>query len=305
MRYEVSHVTRYETTEPVSVCHNIARLRPRQTPSQMLLGYELLIDPEASIRSERIDSFGNSVTYFSASAGYSALRVEARSHVDVSPAVIEGLEQSPPWDLLAAELSQLASSVDPVDPRQYLYDSPRIYRNHEFKEYALESFQAGRPVLAALRCLTTRIHKEFRYDPTVTNVSTPIREVFAKKAGVCQDFAHLQIAMLRSIGLPTRYVSGYIRTYPAKDKEQLIGAAASHAWLSVFTGDPSVGSDGWVDTDPTNNKFLTDEYVTVAWGRDYTDVAPLKGVFVGSGQHSLHVEVEVREVATAASKADE
>ena len=292
--YQVRHVTTYRTTEPVSVCHNIARLRPRETPFQHVRDYQLLIDPEASARTERFDTFGNSATYFSASAGYSTLSVESQSSVEVSPPSLPSPAQTPAWDSVGAVPHRIPGTLG--DPRQFLFDSPRIYRDSMFRDYALQSFQPGAPLLEAVQSLSSRIFDEFTYDPTATNVSTPIREVFNNKAGVCQDFAHLQIAMLRSIGLPTRYVSGYIRTYPAEGQQALVGSAASHAWLSVYTGDPAIGDNGWVDTDPTNNKFLTDEYITVAWGRDYSDVAPLKGVFVGSGQHELDVEVTVNPV---------
>ena len=296
MRYHVSHTTTYTTTEPVSVCHNIARLTPRETTFQTTADHTIAISPVETSRTQHVDSFGNVVTNFSFSEGYENLQVVATNDVIVrqppSPLETDDLswEQVRDGDWSTAVFHPRGMG----DVRQFLFDSPRIHRRAAFAEYAAVSFTPGRPMFEALFDLTGRIFTEFTYSSTATNVTTPIDRVFEQRAGVCQDFAHLKIAMLRSLGLPAAYVSGYLRTYPRKGEEKLIGSSASHAWVSVYSGRGELGDAGWVDVDPTNNKFLTDEFVTVARGRDYGDVAPLRGVFIGSGQHKLSVAVDVR-----------
>lgn len=294
MKYRVTHLTSYEAGERVSVCHNMARLAPRRTAFQNCLSHRLSIAPAESTRSTRVDTFGNHVTFFSSNTGYLKLDVKAVSLVEVAGRFPDETVLSPSWKSLTNVGAKMSGHPENwLDAVQYIYQSPRIHTDPAFAEYGQTSFSEGRPILEAVRDLTHRIHTDFEYDPTATTVSTPVREVFEHRKGVCQDFAHLQIAILRSMGIPTRYVSGYIRTYAAANGEALVGAAASHAWLSVFTGDETLGDAGWVDVDPTNDKFLTDEYVTVAWGRDYSDVTPLKGVYTGGGHHTLAVSVDV------------
>jgi transglutaminase-like putative cysteine protease len=202
-----------------------------------------------------------------------------------------GERTSRPWEESSRGLAE-DHSPEGLDAYQYQFESPRIRIHPDFAAYALESFTAGRQMDEALFELTTRIHRDFRFDSRVTNVRTTTEEVFKKRGGVCQDFAHVQIACLRSIHLAARYVSGYLRTYPPAGKPRLIGADASHAWVSAYC----VGA-GWLDMDPTNNVAPTDGHVTVAWGRDYGDVSPLRGLILGGGGHKLHVEVDMEPVA--------
>lgn len=300
MKYRVTHLTSYSAAERVAECHNMARLAPRQTKFQRSVSHQLNISPAESIRTSTVDSFGNHVTFFTSNTGYEKLDVEAISTVHVNGPFPDEKLVSPAWDQWKNQQHAGRSYSDfDLNVKQFTFASPRVPIDASFANYAAPDFPQGRPILEALIALTRRIHREFEYDPTATTVTTSVDAVFKSRRGVCQDFAHLQIAMLRSLGIPARYVSGYIRLHPSADesKEKVnVGAAASHAWLSVFTGDTLLGEDGWVDVDPTNDKFLNDEYVTVAWGRDYSDVAPLKGVYTGGGQHSLNVAVAVTPV---------
>ena len=194
------------------------------------------------------------------------------------------------WDQVR-NLSRGVQIGAALEASEFLYDSPLIKMDDAFAEYAAASFPKSRPTLAAVLDLTRRIHDDFSFDQEATTVSTPVRDVLKKRRGVCQDFAHLQIACLRSLGLPARYVRGYLRTYPPPGKERLVGADVSHAWLSVYC--PGAG---WLDVDPTNNVFPSDRHVTVAWGRDYSDVSPIRGVVLGGGGHELKVSVDVTQI---------
>jgi transglutaminase-like putative cysteine protease len=177
---------------------------------------------------------------------------------------------------------------------EFAYDSSRIIRSPDLAAFAAESFPPGRPIIEAVANLTERVNHDFEYDPRSTTVTTPVSEVLRLRKGVCQDFAHLQIAALRSLGLAARYVSGYLRTYPPEGQPRLVGVDASHAWLAVYCG-----PQGWIDVDPTNNLFPDLEHLTVAWGRDYSDVCPLKGVYLGGGHHTLAVSVNVEPLETS------
>lgn len=290
MRYRITHTTRYAGSEPISVGHNEARLTPRNTHSQHCLRHHLEIKPEPSIRSGRLDYYGNSVTRFSFNQGYEALSVTAVSEVDVGPPPLPN-RPSPPWEMVLSALGA-HRSVEDLAAYEFVFDSPRCRTRAEFAEYARESFLPGRPILESGMDLMRRIHADFRFDPTSTTVSTPVEQVFKQRRGVCQDFAHLMISMMRSLGLAARYVSGYLRTIPPPGRPRLVGADASHAWSSLFCG-PVLG---WIDLDPTTNLVPGPDHVTVAWGRDYGDIAPLKGVFVGGGSPQLFVGVDVCEL---------
>jgi transglutaminase-like putative cysteine protease len=287
MHYRILHRTTYSGQAPVAVGQNEAWLRPRELPWQTCLAYTLAIDPDPSVCVERTDYFGNTVAAFAFNGGYRELVVAAHSEVEVRPRDRVPAEATPGWEAIAAELRQPASPAA-LDAAQFVFDSPRAAASPALAGYALSDFGAGRPVLSAASDLTRRIHQEFQYLPESTTVSTPVEEVLARRVGVCQDFAHLEIAMLRSLGLAARYVSGYVRTVPTPGQPRLVGADASHAWLSVYCG-----SAGWVDVDPTNDLLPSEDHVTLAWGRDYSDVPPLRGVYIGGGVHQLQVEVEV------------
>lgn len=287
MHYKVTHTTTYSYSEAASICHNEVHLIPRDTPRQSCLSHRLVIRPNPASLNKLVDYFGNHATLFCIQQEHRKLTVTTISHVEVRPPVLPHLDSTPAWETVrdAAFEDRSPAGLDTV---QYAYESPLVRTSTALTAYALESFLEGRPLLEAVADLTKRIHAEFRYDPVATTVSTPLEDVLRVRKGVCQDFAHLEIGCLRSLGLPARYVSGYIRTRPPPGKPRLVGADASHAWISVHC--PGLG---WVDFDPTNNSIPTEEHVTVAWGRDYADVCPVKGVVLGGGQHALVVSVDV------------
>ncbi|QDT00271.1 transglutaminase family protein [Adhaeretor mobilis] len=291
MNYRVTHTTTYKTTNRVSVCHNAAWLTPRDTGRQKVSNHEITIKPAPSIYSVREDVFGNHVTHFSLNEGYEQLEVKATSQVSVAPLAPMPTDTTP-WESIVKRI-QVHSTVADLDALQFKFDSPRSHYSLAAADYARETFSQGRPVYEAVLELTSRVNEDFTYDPKATTVTTPIAEVLRKRRGVCQDFAHVQIAMLRSLGLAARYVSGYVRTYPPAGKPRLVGADASHAWLSVYCGDL-----GWIDVDPTNDKRAGEEHITLSWGRDYGDVTPLKGIYTGGGKHALDVSVDVAPIET-------
>jgi transglutaminase-like putative cysteine protease len=289
MKYRIRHTTRYTGSEPISVGHNEAWLTPRATASQRCLTSTLDISPEPSILSHRTDYFGNTVTQFSFNQGYDALTVTAVDEVEANPADRpNGL--IPAWETIVTAAHRHETSAD-LAAYEFTFDSPRCRISSELAEYCLPSFPPGRPILEALTDLLRRFKSDFKYDATATTVSTPVEQAFRQRRGVCQDFAHLSISMLRSIGLPARYVSGYLRTLPPPGKPRLVGADASHAWASAYGGPL-----GWIDIDPVNNALVGTDHITVAWGRDYGDVTPLKGVYIGGGTHQLTVSVDVSEI---------
>jgi transglutaminase-like putative cysteine protease len=287
MIYRIVHRTTYKYKYPVSVGNHVACLKPRALPHHQLAESELHIQPHPATRTERVDFFGNLLCFFTIQEPHKELVVEARSKV-----IMEG--KATPWPQLALPWEEAAKSVPNdhspagLEACQFGFESPRIRVRPEFASYALQSFTRRRPMPEALLDLTARIHRDFRFDSKATNVRTPIEEVFKKRRGVCQDFAHLQIACLRSLNLAARYVSGYLRTYPPPGQPRLVGADASHAWVSAYC--PGVG---WLDMDPTNNLVPTNGHVTLAWGRDYGDVSPLRGLILGGGSHKLKVAVDM------------
>ena len=290
MIYKISHRTTYKYKHPVSVGNHIACLQPRSLPHHKVKRGELHIHPTPATRTERMDYFGNILCFFTVQEPHKELVVEARSEVVMEQEATRWPQQSPPWEEAARSLPNDLTPAA-LEAYQFAFESPRIRVRPEFAAYALESFTPGRPLTEGLLDLTARIYKDFRFDAKVTNVRTPTEEVFRKRRGVCQDFAHLQIACLRSLNLAARYVSGYLRTYPPPGKPRLVGADASHAWVSVYC--PGVG---WIDMDPTNNLVPSDGHVTLAWGRDYGDVSPLRGLILGGGAHTLKVAVDMEPI---------
>ena len=287
MLYKVNHRTTYRYVSPVSAGNHVACLKPRSYDQNVLLHNSLRISPLPVTLTERTDYFGNVLWFFTVQELHRELVVESLSEVLRSTSPIPGERAHEPWEFS----TQLLTGVrvpENLDAYQYQFESPRIRIQADYAAYALESFTPGRSMLEALLELTSRIHSDFRFDSRVTTVRTTTEEVFKKRRGVCQDFAHVQIACLRSIKLAARYVSGYLRTYPPAGRPRLIGADASHAWVSVYC----CGA-GWLDMDPTNDVAPTDGHVTVAWGRDYGDVSPLRGLILGGGEHKLQVEVDM------------
>jgi transglutaminase-like putative cysteine protease len=295
MNYRIVHRTTYKYKFPVSVGNHVACLTPRSFLHHHLTRSELHIKPAPATRTERVDYFGNVLSFFTVQEPHRELVVEARSEIAIVENAVPHPQSSLPWEE-AVRLLPYDQSPAGLGARQFGFESPRIRMRPEFAAYALESFTPGRPMTEALLDLTARIHRDFRFDSKVTNVRTPTEEVFKKRRGVCQDFAHLQIACLRSVNLAARYISGYLRTYPPPGQPRLVGADASHAWVSAYC--PGIG---WLDVDPTNNLVPSNGHVTLAWGRDYGDISPLRGLILGGGTHTLKVAVDMEPLDSEVS----
>ncbi len=286
MTYRVSHTTSYHYEEMASVCHNELRLTPRTGARQRPRRTQLRVDPTPSALVPYLDFFGNQMHFLTFQEPHRQLTITAKSDVEVMAAAPP--DPTPPWELVRDRV-RTDRGAGALDAYQFVFESPQVELDTaDILDYALPSFPPDRPVLEGVRDLTGRIHAEFAYDRAATTVSTPVAEVLRERRGVCQDFAHLEIACLRALGLPARYVSGYILTTPPPGAPRLVGADASHAWLAVWLGDA-----GWVDVDPTNDQLPGDQHITVAWGRDYGDVSPLRGVVLGGGAHEMTVAVDV------------
>jgi transglutaminase-like putative cysteine protease len=286
--YSVEHETRYAYASSVSTSWHVAYLHPRQMARQRVPWHELAIDPPPARPSRRVDYFGNIADHFTMLGPHTSLRACGRSLVEVLPAPsrVEP-ELSPPWEEVRDAL--IYSKGAPFsEATQYAYPSPYVVLDPELAEFARASFPPAQPLLAGAIDLMRRIHAEFRFDRSATTLTTPVSRVLVERRGVCQDFAHLEISCLRSLGLAARYVSGYLLTTPPPGQARLLGADASHAWLSVHCP-----RHGWVDLDPTNDLLPSDRHVTLGWGRDYGDVSPLRGVILGATQHTLSVGVNV------------
>jgi transglutaminase-like putative cysteine protease len=292
--YRVEHETVYTYAASVSTSQHVAYLRPRELPRQRVSWSDVAVDPFPARTSRRIDYFGNHVDQFTVLRPHLELRVSGRSLVEVGAAPpLPDLETSVPWEK-ARDALVYRKGTPGSEATQYLYASPYVALDPEPAEFARASFPPRRPLLAAAFDLMRRIHAEFRFDPSATDLTTPVKRVLVERRGVCQDFAHLQLSCLRSLGLAARYVSGYLLTDPPPGQPRLVGADASHAWLSVHC--PGVG---WVDLDPTNGVIPRERHVTLAWARDYGDVSPLRGVILGGGEHALRVGVTVRPLDEA------
>ncbi len=290
MRYQIVHSTDYFYSQPVPLCQNEVHLKPRGTSRQTCLRHRLDVHPTPHGMDECADYFGNHVHFFIIQDRHDELSVTAQSEVEIEPRLPIAPEATPPWEEVRDFLKR-DRSAEAFDARQYVFDSPRAAASSMLAELAADAFAPGKPWMAALLELTAIIHREFKYDPTATTVTTPLDTVLELRRGVCQDFAHLQIGCLRSLGLPARYISGYLLTTPPPGQPRLVGADASHAWLSAYC--PVLG---WIEFDPTNNAVPSEDHITVAWGRDYGDVCPINGVFIGGGQHNMRVSVDVRPV---------
>jgi transglutaminase-like putative cysteine protease len=310
--YRITHQTHYRYSANVDVANHVACLRPRELPHQHVLEFDLAITPKPAIFIEREDYFGNTHQIFSIQHPHRELLVRSSSLVEVlnTTAANTNADESAtaiPWESVRDLMPEDRSSTG-LDAYQFTFESPRIPLRPAFADYALESFTPQRPLREALLELTTRIHDDFKFKSASTNVSTTVDEVFLKRVGVCQDFAQMQIACLRSLRLAARYVSGYLRTIPPPGKVRLVGADASHAWLSVYSPGPASNGSGesssrpvspnpvWLDVDPTNDCEPSGDHITLAWGRDYSDVSPLRGLILGGGSHTLKVGVDVEPI---------
>jgi transglutaminase-like putative cysteine protease len=290
MKYRVTHTTRYRYSEPVATCHNIAHLRLRDTPQQTCHSTQLSIDPVPAVTDQWADLYGNPLDAFTIQQPHRELSVTASSEVDVvSAGRLLDNAYPMPWEQVRDYLRGASADRQALDARQFVLESDFVLFSAEAGEYGAASFSAGRPLLEAVVDLMRRIHRDFTYDAEFSDIATPLQEVLEHRRGVCQDFAHLAIACLRTHGLAARYVSGYLETLPPQGAERLVGCDASHAWFSVY-----VPYQGWVDFDPTNDQIPADRHITAAWGRDYADAAPLKGVLFGGGKtQELEVAVDV------------
>jgi transglutaminase-like putative cysteine protease len=286
MLLRTAHTTRYAYRRPVSVCHTEVHLTPRMRVNQTVLESELAANPAPDFSSSHEDYFGNEVTAFAIEEPHRELTITARSLVALTPRSPLEIELSPSWEEVREQVRR-GATPETFEAGQFIFESPLIQLGPAFAAYASASFPARRRFLEGVDDLSRRIFTDFRYDQRATTVTTPVAEVLGSRRGVCQDFAQLMIACMRSLDLPARYVSGYVRS-----DGSLVGAAASHAWVSVYC--PTFG---WQDFDPTNN-LQPEEHITLAWGRDYSDVTPVKGVALGGGEQEVSVVVEVSERVT-------
>lgn len=290
MIYHIRHLTRYDYSGPATLSHNEVRMLPRELPWQRCLNRDVLISPAPVRLRERIDFFGNRVAYFSTESVHRSLEVVVTSEVHTSTRPAQDIFSTISWEDAVSDVAAAlrTGNRDCIDARLFVLESPYIRHQLSLAQYASDSFNAGRDLRQALLSLNERIYDEFIYDPDVTTTATPVLEVLATKRGVCQDFAHLMIACIRALGLPARYVSGYMETLPPPGQEKLLGADATHAWVAAF-----IPGWGWLELDPTNGCLADERYIVLGWGRDYADVTPLKGVMTGGGEHELTVAVDV------------
>jgi len=289
VRYSITHTTTYLYHEKVSLCHNIAMLAPRDTSTQTCLSSNIDISPSPEILDSHTDFFGNKVFYFVIEQEHDKLTVRVSSIVENSPLAAGRPISNSSWESVRRMLERSAGEY--MQEKQFIAATDITVPSDAVKQYALQSFEPGKPLFQAVYHLMERIYHDFEFTPGFTTVSTPLSIVMKEQKGVCQDFAHLAISCIHAMGLPARYVSGYIETLAPAGKEKLTGVDASHAWFSVF-----IPEMGWIDFDPTNNKIPDEQYITVAWGRDYFDIVPLKGVIMSSSTHEMKVAVDVRRV---------
>ena len=285
--FEITHTTNYEYVSEVSVSHHLLRLTPRDGSKQRCLEHRLEIRPEPGTFSSRRDYFGNVTHFVGVETSHKTFGINSHCRVAISPVFIPDPLETPPWEIVRASCRG-DHAGQALEAHEFTYPSPLVPAPQEFFEYGQPSFSAGRPVLDAVADLTRRIGEDFVFDPSATTVTTPVSEVLRRRRGVCQDLAHLELACLRSHGLPARYVSGYLETEASPGQPKLRGVDASHAWISFFC--PGLG---WIDVDPTNNCFPSLRHITLAWGRDYGDICPIRGVLIGGENQILRVAVDV------------
>ncbi|MBA3939060.1 MAG: transglutaminase family protein [Planctomycetes bacterium] len=300
MRYRIRHTTTYQYLEPVAVSHNVVHLAPRDSATQRCLRHELTVSPGPAVSHERRDYFGNRVGSFTVQDHHRELVVRATSEVEMRTLAAPDADATPAWEEVRDRLrvGTTPGGFLPLGPEEFLHDSPLVPTAVELAAYAAPSFTPGRPLLAAAIDLNHRIHADFAYASGATSVTTTLAEVLERRVGVCQDFAQVLIGCMRSLGLPAVYVSGYLETVPPPGVERLVGADASHAWAAVHCpGVAGTHGDGWVHLDPTNDCLPAERHITVAIGRDFSDVSPIKGMILGGGAHRVAVAVDVIPMA--------
>jgi transglutaminase-like putative cysteine protease len=281
----VLHETEYRYEAPVSQSWQLAHLSPRVCARQRVIEHRLEVSPAPDWIDSRTDAFGNAVAAFAIHAAHERLDVIAESRIEIAPPLSDTEAALRPFDSSAA---RRAIGREALELASFFGPSPLVPRSRRAFHYASRSFRPGVPFIVALDGLAHRIHRDFEFDAEATTVTTPLEQVFAERRGVCQDFAQLMIACLRSVGVPARYVSGYILTQPPPGKPRLVGADASHAWVSAWCP-----GQGWIDVDPTNDRRVDQDFVTLGWGRDFSDVTPLRGVILGGGAQELEARVTV------------
>lgn len=297
MRYQVEHQTVYNYDTAVIQSQQLLHMAPRETPFQQGMSHTLVCEPAPAEQSRRLDFFGNYSDAVTILSPHQVLEVTSRFEVALGPRpVLTHMVDSPGWEHVAWMLRTQATQH--LEAARFAYPSAKVKCSEALASFARSSFLPQRPLLDAAMALTQQIYQEFEFDAQATDVSTPLDDVLKGKRGVCQDFAHLMIGALRSLGLACRYVSGYILTHPPAGQPRMVGADASHAWVSVYCP-----VHGWVDFDPTNNCLVQQEHITVAWGRDFSDVSPMRGVVLGGGGQQLTVSVTVTPIAGQAAPA--
>ena len=287
MKYTVTHKTTYHYSAAVHQSYHLLHLSPRGVPHQSIVRHRITTLPHSELQYDLIDFFGNPYSILAIEEDHKELIVEAISELDVSASLPRDLAKTSDWQQLSRSAVGGSRGM-PKDVIQFAMASRHGRRLTSLADYALPSFLPGQPALLGVQDLMRRIFSDFTFDGSATDVSTPVETVLKNRRGVCQDFAHLMIAALRSINLPARYVSGYIRTIPPEGQTRLQGADASHAWISAWAPE-----SGWVDFDPTNNVIPHGDHITIAHGRDYDDVSPISGVLLGGGAHTVEVAVDV------------
>ena len=290
MKYRITHRTEYKYSQAVTGCYNMARLIPGNFPGQRCERAQVLVEPAPSSYREFTDYFGNRSSYFDIQRSHRKMSVVSVS--EVSRETIPPHPGPGPTWTEALELLRASRNSDEIQVREYMLPSPLLRPLRSLTRYAEEFFVAGRPVRDCILDFGQAIHRDFEYDPEFSDIATPLSDVMEHRRGVCQDFAHLAIAGIRAMGLPAAYVSGYLETLPPPGKEKLRGADASHAWFRAYVPDL-----GWFEFDPTNNMVPAEQHVVLAYGRDYADVAPLRGVVQGGGKHEIKVAVDMEQLA--------
>lgn len=289
MRYKVIHTTKYKYASRVTHCYNLANLVPRNTTRQKTLNSRIVVSPQPIQTNKRVDYFGNQSYHFEIQTAHNQLSITAESQIEIQDTCSDlnldlGMNYGDALNYL-----QRTHTVEVIKAKEFILDSPMIKANEALADYARPSFSPNRPLNSCVAELTKRIYEDFTYTPGFTTIATPLSEVLEHKRGVCQDFAHLEVACLRAMGIPAKYVSGYMETLPPPGQEKLVGADATHAWVAYFSPE-----EGWIEYDPTNDVRASNQHIVTAEGRDYYDVTPVKGVIFGGGKGPiLEVSVDV------------
>jgi transglutaminase-like putative cysteine protease len=288
MHYLLTHRTSYSYASTVDSAQHIAHLRARPFAGQKVTSIDITLTPEPAMAVQHVDHFGNLIDIYRLEKPHTRFEIEVRAEIEVRFPDPPPEKDTPPWEEIRAALSGEGFPT-PVEASEFVHESPLVPVDATLREYGAKSFTPGRSILAAVSELKKRIRDDFEYHPGATDISTPLADVFSGKEGVCQDFAHVMIAACRAHGIAAGYISGYLRTVHSKQEAELRGSDASHAWVAVWCGEKA----GWIHLDPTNDLIAREDHVVVAWGRDFSDVSPLRGVILGGGSHTYGVAVNL------------